>query len=134
MTSTPERVKARVIEKKDVVETGRLETPCWITRYSTASHGYGQVGWRNKEGKNIVRLTHRVSWEAHNGPIPPGLTIEHRCRIRKCINPEHLELMDNIENARGGGGFHTTEPVPTGRKCGKGLHDLLRYPSGAVAC
>lgn len=124
----PGRVIKRLLSKIEVSESG-----CWISLYSTGSHGYSQIGWQVGE-KITMRLGHRVSWEAANGPIPEGLTIEHKCRVRRCINPEHMELMSNLDNAAGGGGIHTGTPTPTGRKCGKGLHDLLLYPSGAVAC
>lgn len=128
MEPTPSAVVQRLLAKIDISEGG-----CWISRYSVGSHGYSQIGWQS-EGKVKMRLGHRVSWESANGPIPEGLTIDHKCRVRRCINPDHLQLMDNLSNARGGGGLHVAEPEPIGKKCGKGLHELLKYPSGAVAC
>lgn len=44
------------------------------------------------------RLAHRVSWEMSRGPIPPGLHIDHLCRNRRCVNPEHLEPVTPREN------------------------------------
>lgn len=126
--TTPHEVIRRLLSKIEISESG-----CWISLYSTGSHGYSQIGWQ--QGKKVtMKLGHRVSWEAANGPIPDGMTVDHVCRVRRCINPEHLRLMSNLENARGGGGLHIGKPVPLGRKCGKGLHELLKYPSGAVGC
>lgn len=131
--ATPQKVIDRLLERIEVRPDG-----CWISLYSTGSHGYSQVTWwtgkKGEGGKTRVRLGHRVSWEALWGPIPKGMTIDHECRVRRCINPEHLRLQTNLDNARGGGGLHVSAPVPLGRLCGKGLHELLRYPSGAVAC
>jgi len=55
--------------------------------------GYGRY-WYN--GKDIQ--AHRYSWILHNGLIPEGLLVRHKCR-EKCVNPEHLELGTNKDNA-----------------------------------
>ena len=69
---------------------------CWKWTQSTGSHGYGQT-WDGV----TVRLAHRVAWALHtNSQIPPGMTIDHICRNRICVNPAHLQLMTNEENAR----------------------------------
>jgi HNH endonuclease len=129
---TPQKVIDRLLERIEIDEAG-----CWISLYSVGSHGYSQVTWwtgkRDEGGKTRVRLGHRVSWEALHGPIPGGLTIDHICRVRRCINPEHLRLLSNLANATDTRRA-TEAPVPIGKTCGKGLHELLRYPSGAVAC
>jgi hypothetical protein len=135
MEPTPTAVVERLLSlsKIEVTESG-----CWISLYSTGSHGYSQIGWNCREpeacGVRIhMALGHRLSWEHTNGPIPDRMTIDHICKIRRCINPEHLRLLSNLDNARDNGGVRS-EPTPVGKKCGKGLHELLRYPSGAVAC
>lgn len=124
----PQRVIERVMSKYDVRPDG-----CWISRYSVGSHGYAQIAWQ-VDGKSHVTVAHRVAWQSANGPIPKGMTIDHECHVRTCVNPAHLRLMTNVDNARGGGGLNVGQPQPLGRLCGKGLHELLRYPSGAVAC
>ena len=55
---------------------------CWEWQNYLRKDGYGAVG--NK-------LAHRISYEALVGPIPDGLTIDHLCRNRRCVNPAHLE-------------------------------------------
>jgi hypothetical protein len=67
--------------------------PCWLWT-GALSGGYGSVRWGGQ-----VRGVHRVVWELLVGPIPPGLTLDHLCRVRQCCNPDHLEpvtLRDNI--------------------------------------
>lgn len=45
-------------------------------------------------------LAHRASYTMHVGEIPEGLTIDHLCRVRSCVRPEHLEPVTLIENLR----------------------------------
>lgn len=45
---------------------------------------------------------HRFSYELHVGPIPEGLVIDHLCRNRLCVNPDHLEPVTSQENVRRG--------------------------------
>lgn len=71
--------------------TDRTET-CWLWT-GAKSNGYGQLG---VDGKN--RLVHRLSYELYIGPIPEGLIIDHLCRVRHCLNPDHLEVVTQREN------------------------------------
>lgn len=43
-------------------------------------------------------MAHRLSYEAHVGPIPKRLLLDHTCRMRCCINPDHLEPVTVQEN------------------------------------
>lgn len=87
----PRPMSERLAEKTDVTPGG-----CWLwTGYVMKSTGYGQIG----VGQRLV-LTHRASYEAHVGPIPRGLHVDHLCRVRRCINPDHLEAVTQAENNR----------------------------------
>lgn len=91
----PERVKERAHSRWE------LDGDCWISTYSSASHGYAQIGW-NDPGERHVVLAHRASWEFENGPMEIGLTLDHRptCKSRKCVNPAHLRVLTNLLNSQ----------------------------------
>lgn len=71
----------------------------WIWTGSHNSDGYGH--FRMPEG---VRAAHRISYQEMVGPITPGLTIDHICRVRDCIRPDHLRPLTNEENVMIGEG------------------------------
>lgn len=70
---------------------------CWLwTGYRDAG-GYGRS---RRSGTNTT--AHRVSYELHVGLIPPGMHLDHLCRVRHCVNPAHLEPVTPGENIRRG--------------------------------
>lgn len=70
-------------------------TGCWLWSGYLASNGYGRFH---------RRAAHRLVYEAVSGPIPAGLDLDHLCRVRQCVNPEHLEPVTRSENLRRGSG------------------------------
>jgi len=66
---------------------------CWEWTGYKDPAGYGQIGTPSG-----VKLVHRVSYEYYVGKIPDGLQIDHLCRNRPCVNPEHLEPVTAKEN------------------------------------
>lgn len=69
------------------------DTGCWGWTAATDYKGYGKLGWRGR-----TSLAHRVAWEVFRGPIPPDMQLDHLCRTRCCINPDHLRVCTNREN------------------------------------
>lgn len=68
---------------------------CWLWKPLGSLNGYGQF-----TGGGKTRLAHRVAYELSKEPIPKGLTIDHLCRVRNCVNPAHLEVVTRAENLR----------------------------------
>lgn len=68
---------------------------CWLWIGARQSKGYGCGG-----GKAGAWLAHRRSYELLVSEIPADLTIDHLCRVKRCVNPAHLEPVTNAENIR----------------------------------
>lgn len=79
---------------------------CWLW-LGTLSKGYGRVV-RNGKGRrpNASAQAHRLSYIHARGPIGDGLALDHLCRNRCCVNPDHLEPVTIGDNVRRGAGVH----------------------------
>lgn len=70
---------------------------CWLWRGAAAGGGYGHL---LVDGRFVQ--AHRYAYETLIGPIPEGLELDHLCRVRRCVRPEHLEPVTRGENIRRG--------------------------------
>ena len=64
---------------------------------SSPSDPYG-VAWNGER----LEMAHRIAYRLARGAIPDGLQLDHLCRVRLCVNPEHLEPVTASENVRRG--------------------------------
>ena len=121
----PERVYERIIHWADRAPAREdQEVGCLISRYSVGSHGYAQIGW-NEGGKRTVTLAHLALWRYLRGQITEGMTVDHQCKTKKCVEESHLRLLSNFDNARRTGG----RDWPLGQ-CANGHPDSEQYKVG----
>ena len=71
---------------------------CWEWTSALDNDGYGII--QLTQPSRVNRKAHRISYELSIGSIPEGMTIDHLCRNKKCVNPEHLEAVTARENAK----------------------------------
>jgi len=72
------------------------DTGCWEWKGNTTTNGYGK--WQRGSGHR-ERAAHRIVWEHYKDQaIPEGMQLDHLCRTRNCVNPEHLEVVTPSEN------------------------------------
>jgi hypothetical protein len=67
---------------------------CWLWTGFIWRSGYGCF-WQ-EDGAST--RAHRFAYEHFVGPIPDGLVLDHLCRVRHCVNPDHLEPVTEREN------------------------------------
>lgn len=76
---------------------------CWLWNGYRKPDGYGSFVLDSRP-----QQAHRVAWTLLRGDIPDGLHIDHLCLTPACVNPWHMELVTNAENARR---VHTRGPA-----------------------
>ena len=83
------------LENKIAVGAG-----CWLWTGAIASNGYGMVQIGTSRAGSQIARAHRVVYEVFKGEIPEGLVLDHLCRIKHCVRPDHLEPVTQAENLR----------------------------------
>ncbi len=70
--------------------------PCWLWTGAITKSGYGNFRLSGNHGPVVV--AHRYAWENLVGPLEPGIQLDHLCRVRNCVNPDHLEPVTGRTN------------------------------------
>jgi hypothetical protein len=109
----------------------RKSDGCWRWDAGFTPEGYGKF-WL--DGR--TRLAHRLIYELERGPIPDGLVIDHLCRNRGCVNPEHMEPVTNRANLLRGNTLAAGNLAKTHCRNGHEYNDANTYrpPDGSRMC
>lgn len=126
MPDLPERIARKIAIHQP--------TGCWNWTACKTATGYGRV-W---DGARST-WAHRLCYALLVGPIPDGLVLDHLCRNRACVNPDHLEPVTDLENMLRGDNPDITRARHRSQKFCKRGHplfgaNLYRHPSGRRVC
>lgn len=101
------------------------DTGCWVWTASKNNRGYATFKLRGV-GVN----THRVTYAMFYGDVPAGLHIDHLCRTRNCVNPQHMEAVTHAENMRRAAPHNRKTHCKRGHEYTEGNTRLIKYQKG----
>ena len=78
----------------DIVDTG-FETPCWLYQGTVSGAGYMYTYWNEKRVP-----AHRAVYECQVRTLRPLEAVHHLCKVKRCLNPEHLMALTGAEHTR----------------------------------
>ena len=95
-----EEAERRRLEERFWARVRKLdETGCWEWTGRRDRNGYGRIDAEAGE-RWRPRLAHRVAFALLRGALSDDLVLDHACRVRCCVNPDHLEQVTAQENGR----------------------------------
>lgn len=77
-----------------------FQSPCWLWQGGKITGGYAVFRRTTGVVGPVKILVHRYSFELFYYAIPEGMEIDHMCKTRHCVNPQHLDLVTRLENIR----------------------------------
>ena len=96
--------RVRPTESERFWKKVRKTKTCWLWTAVKSEGGYGQFHVKGSGKTRKRSQAHRFAYEEVNGRIPDGLSLDHRCRVRACVNPGHLRPMPIRDNTLLGDG------------------------------
>jgi hypothetical protein len=104
------RLSRADIERFESYVNPEPNSGCFLWIGTLSKGGYGVLGIGGRKGKNLY--AHAIAYALEFGEIPIGLVHDHKCRVRCCVNPAHLEPKTNKANILvgiGWGGVHARQ-------------------------
>ena len=96
---------------------------CW-TWMGPLDDGYGRIRFRDQG-----MYAHRFAWSLAHGDIPDGMTVDHACHNRRCVNADHLRLATKAENA-----YNRSGATSSSRLGVRGIRRKGRSYQARVSC
>lgn len=99
--STPRReaLRARIMARVEEKDCGHA-TSCWLwTGPTSGSKGRG-AGYPRFSIAGHTCAVHLVLWTIEHGYIPGNRQLDHLCRTRLCVRPDHLDLVSAHRNMK----------------------------------
>lgn len=104
---------------------------CWVWTASLTANGYGYFAPDHGPAYKGTRIAHRFAFEHFIGPVRDGLVLDHLCRNRACVNPDHLDPVSQRENLMRGDTIPAKRAAQTHCKHGHEFtaDNIYRHPT-----